>query len=103
MQLGIIPNWQFNADPGINIKLNPHVQFPAGMNQMTVQPVVGPIDQWPSTLSFRTWPDGRLVNGQQLNGVFDVGFFDSWWWRNRKWLLLGGLTLAGVGVVSLLR
>ncbi len=39
MQLGMIPSWQFSADPGVNIKLNPHVQFPPGWTQGTVQPV----------------------------------------------------------------
>lgn len=39
MQLGMIPSWQFSADPGVNIKLNPNVQFPQGWNQRTVQPV----------------------------------------------------------------
>lgn len=38
-QLGMIPSWQLSSDPGINIKLNDHVQFPPGWTQGTIQPV----------------------------------------------------------------
>ena len=94
---GIIPIWQMSGDPAVNIKLNPHVQYPPGMTQMTVQPVVGDINNWPPQISARTWPNDNL------QGPFDMGFFDSWWWRNRKWVLLGGIGLAAFGAFSLLR
>ena len=35
----------------------------------------------------------------QLQGVEEL--FDSWWWRNRKWLVLGGAGLLGLGVLGL--
>lgn len=37
--LGIIPQWQFSQDPAVNYNLNPHMAFPVGMNQLTVQPI----------------------------------------------------------------
>lgn len=78
---GLIPSWQYSADPGVNIKLNPNVKFPPGWNQMTVQPAP-----------------------MQLSGM---EVFDSWAWLNRKWLVLGGVGLLGaagiVGAVALLR
>ncbi len=39
LTLGLIPQWQFSHDPAINFNLNPHLMFPAGMNQLTVQPI----------------------------------------------------------------
>ncbi len=37
--LGLIPDWQFNADPAINPYLNPHVSMPDGTTQAwSVQP-----------------------------------------------------------------
>ncbi len=35
----MIPSWQFSTDPGVNIKLNPHVTYPTGWTQQTIQPV----------------------------------------------------------------
>ena len=37
--LGIFPSWQYSADPAINPKINPHVQYPDGVYQTTVQPL----------------------------------------------------------------
>ena len=81
----MIPSWQFSADPGVNIKLNDHVQFPPGWNQRTVQPV------GPAYVSAR-------VAKPQLAGVFD-----SWAFQNRKWIILGGIGLiaaAGLGLTA---
>ncbi len=74
--LGLIPAWQFSSDPAVNPKINPHVQFPEGWTQTTVQPT-GAFWQPPT------------VN---LGGVFD-----SWAFTHRKWLVIGGLLLALTG------
>jgi hypothetical protein len=37
--LGLIPDWQFSTDPAVNLKINPHVQYPAGVYQTTSQPL----------------------------------------------------------------
>lgn len=76
--LGMIPAWQLSTDPSININLNPHVQYPEGMNQLTVQPI-GP------------------GMGPNLRGI---DLFDSWAWNNRKWLVLGGGALLGLALLS---
>jgi len=66
--LGLIPDWQFSTDPAINPKINPHVQYPAGMYQTTPQPVT-PYYQGPN-LGYTTqrfanmkFPRGRLLGG----------------------------------------
>lgn len=94
-QLGLIPDWQFSADPKVNLHLNPYVTFPEGMNQTTPQPV-GYDPNWHAPTNFvQPFPNA--------NGLGFLDFFDSWAWRNRKWLVLGGGALAALGVVSLLR
>jgi hypothetical protein len=37
--LGIFPQWQYSNDPSVNPKINPHVQYPTGIYQTTIQPV----------------------------------------------------------------
>ena len=93
-QLGLVPAWQFSSDPGVNIKLNPNVEFPPGWTQRTVQPV------GPAYAAARiAQPDlGRASRAM-------AGVFDSWAYNNRKWLVLGGLGLlaaAGLGVTAAL-
>lgn len=92
-QLGLIPTWQMSDDPKVNTNLNPFVQYPEGMNQQTAQPV-GYNPNWVSPANFISPP---------LAGLGMLDFFDSWAWRNRKWLVLGGGSLALLGVFSLLR
>lgn len=46
------------------------------------------------------WTTGpHLARNEQLQGITDL--FDSWWWRNRKWLVLGGVGLLGLGILGL--
>src|SRR4030095_14273669 len=36
---GLIPDYQYSSDPAVNFtKINPHVVFPEGWDQRTVQP-----------------------------------------------------------------
>ena len=60
--LGIIPTYQFSSDPAVNpFGVNPHVQFPEGWNQMTVQPVGQYIqsgDQQLQGLGYNWWQPG---------------------------------------------
>ncbi len=89
-QLGLIPSWQFSSDPGVNIKLNPHVQFPPGWTQRTVQPV------GPAYAAARiAQPDLGYPAAHTLGGVFD-----SWAFEHRKALVLGGLGLLAAAVVG---
>lgn len=76
--LGLIPDWQFSSDPAINPKINPHVSFPAGVTQTTVQPI-GPF-----------WQPAP----PQLGGLFD-----SWAWTNRKPIVIGGVGLLALGLL----
>jgi hypothetical protein len=112
MQLGMIPSWQFSADPGVNIKINPHVQFPPGWDQRTVQPI-GPA--YTANLgrsvvdcvcdSGREWCCGGRTSAASswfttrrgLRGAGDFLF------ENRKAIVLGGLGLlaaAGLGITA---
>jgi hypothetical protein len=83
--LGLIPSWQFQQGPS-NPLLNMGVKFPEGMHQSTVQPM------------------GAYYSGPMLSGL---GFepldtvnavFDSWWWRNRKWVVLGAVGALAIGI-----
>ncbi len=80
--LGMIPDWQFSTDPKINFHLNPHVTYPEGWTQMTVQPV-GPYYAPP-----------RIARPQLS------GFFDSFGWTYRKPLILGGAAILGLGLLA---
>lgn len=85
LQLGMIPDWQFSDDPAVNRRINPHVVFPAGWNQMTVQPVG----------TYITSGDPAALSG--LRG----GFFDSWIWTNRKSVGVGILGMGILGIAAL--
>jgi hypothetical protein len=95
ISLGLIPSWQFSQDPAINIGLNPRMAFPVGMNQLTVQPINNVI---PSGDGLGT-PIARYL--PKAVGVPGLGFFDSTWWVNRKWLALGILGVLGIGTAAL--
>lgn len=84
IQLGMIPSWQFSDDPAVNSRINPHVKFPPGWNQMTVQPVGTYIQSGDPSLS-------------GLRG----GFFDSWLWTNRKTVGVGVFGLGLLGIAAL--
>ncbi len=127
-QMGMIPSWSFSADPGVNIHINPHIQFPEGWNQRTVQPV-GPYYAPPkpqltgfgraaaggSCCDNCTCPGCCPLPGRsafsiigQRQGLRGLGIiFDSWAWDNRKWLVIGGAALLGLaalgGVSAILR
>jgi hypothetical protein len=73
--LGFIPSWQFDVKP-----------FPS-----TAGPSLGFIPSW------------------QFNGLGHLGVepidtlnavFDSFWWRNRKWIALGAVAALGLGVLG---
>lgn len=81
--LGFIPDWNFQADPfplpqaaGTNLGFVPDWQFQA--------------DPFPL-------PQGSL-NG--LGAPIDTvnAIFDSFWWRNRKWLAFGAVAALGLGI-----
>ncbi len=106
--LGLIPDWQFSSDPNINISINPHVKIPADwpMGQRTVQPI--------GVMSQRTYDDPIAATDglTQMNGLGITmarwaappsglgAVFESWAWQNRKWIVLGGIGLIGVGLLS---
>lgn len=97
-QLGMVPSWQYSADPGVNIKLNDHVSFPPGWTQGTIQPVGA------------YYTTARIAQ-PQLNGIGSrvkrffglgcgscgptslAGLGESWAYENRKALLISGVGL----------
>lgn len=117
--LGLIPRWQLSLDPSVNISLNPHVQFPPGTNQTTVQPygMESPlVEAGLGAMHFGARPRSGTVGccdggyapdaccgGYQqramtLGGVFD--FVDSPIFKYRKWIVLGGLGLIGFALLG---
>jgi hypothetical protein len=102
LQLGLIPSNQFSHDPKVNPELiNPYLQFPAGMNQLTIQPLQS------------NYPTSGDANLQGLGvtmanylppaaaGAGISGVFDSWWWTHRKLIAIGTVSIVGVGIVLL--
>lgn len=92
----MIPDWQFSLDPNVNPKINPFVQYPAGIYQTTPQswgPYYGdPVGVQPGVAGPRIklmGPAFGLTNP-----------FDSWWWTNRKWVALGGVGVVGLGLLA---
>jgi hypothetical protein len=81
--LGIVPQWLFSPDPAVNIRINPFVKMPAEWThgQRTVQPI-------------------GLVPAK-TTGVEGLGFFDTWWWTNRKTIALGTIGVLGIGLLVL--
>lgn len=108
--LGLIPDWLFSSDPRVNTAINPHVKIPATwpLGQRTVQPI--------GLMSQRTQGDPLAATnglmpadglglpmarwGQPRADLGATTLFDSWAWRNRKWLVLGGLGLLGLSALS---
>lgn len=98
LSLGIIPSWQFSQDPAVNLNLNPHMTFPVGMNQLTVQPINNVVASGDSNLQGLGITMARYA--QPGVGVKGLGFFDSWWWNNRKWVAFGALGALGLAVAG---
>jgi hypothetical protein len=123
--MGMIPSWQLATDPGINIKLNPHVSFPPGMTQMSTQPLdmeppimeaglgaMMSMGQRPSNA--RGCCDGGVepdaccgaiaarrfarFHSPGMHGVLD--FVDNPLFRYRKWIVLGGVALVGLAILG---
>jgi len=94
--LGLIPSWQFSQDAKTNPALNPFVQFPEGMYQTTTQPV-GPY--FSSNMSGHRI---ALSGATPVTNVVDQtnAMFDSWWWKNRKPLMVGGIALVGLSLAA---
>jgi hypothetical protein len=101
--LGLIPSWQFSQDAAKNPALNPFVKYPEGVFQTTAQPI-GPY--FSSNMSGHRI---ALSGATPATTVVDQtnAMFDSWWWRNRKPLVVGGIALVGLsiaaGLVAILR
>jgi hypothetical protein len=91
IQLGIIPSWQFDPNPAHNPMLNPHLVMPAGMDQLTVQPTGG----YPTNNGLGITMAAYLPPAAAGAGI--SGPFDSSWWKNRKWLAVGVVSLLGIG------
>lgn len=80
--LGLIPDWQFSMDPTVNPKINPFVKYPSGVFQTTPQPL---------------YP---YYQGPELQGLGIDNPFDSFWWKNRKPIVIGTLALLGLAIVG---
>ena len=82
--LGLIPAWQFSPDPRINSNLNPNVVSFAP--DSAALPIAG-------TRLLPTAPPPGL-------GI-EWPIIDSWWWKHRKALAVGGAVLVGATALSI--
>jgi hypothetical protein len=51
------------------------------------------------------WDQNYAAQANALTGLGDPidalnAVFDSWWWKNRKLVVLGGVALLGLGVLG---
>lgn len=96
--LGLVPQWQFSQNPAVNRNINPHLMFPVGMNQLTVQPINNLTPSGDANLQ------GLGITMAQYTtkgvGVKGLGIFDTWWWNNRKWLAFGTLGVLAIGAAA---
>lgn len=122
MTLGLIPDWQFSANPQRNPMVNPHVSMPEGIYQAGVystQPPYGPVTYGPFA-TYQNIPakpstpvagtEMRCLNcGPGLGYVMiDEGGplqqlnlgspFDNFWFQHKKGIVLGaiGVVVAGL-------
>ncbi len=98
ISLGLIPQWQFSQNPAVNWNLNPNMAFPVGMNQLTVQPINNVVASGDSNLqglgiTMAEWAQPGV-------GVKGLAIFESGWWQNRKWIVLGVLGVLGIGAAA---
>lgn len=105
--LGLIPNWQFSADPSINPFLNPHVSMPDGWTQAyTVQP-------YGASMAPIAVPQPSPLYGANFGGSPQLGYLmidrpppqlaggvTSWVWEHRKGVALGVVGLVGLAVLG---
>lgn len=87
--LGLIPAWQFSPDPRVNSNLNPNV--------VTFPPDASPT---PGSIGFPMRAGAQLIPMQAASAAMaaqlGLPIVDSWWWKNRKTLLVG----TGVVIVA---
>jgi hypothetical protein len=98
--LGIVPAWQFSPDPRVNPLLNPHASIPPGwISQSNPAQVAG----IPTAGMVVTRAAVQPSSGVALSGAqFGLVPFDSWWWTNRKKLVIGGLAVLGLAGAAIL-
>ena len=104
--LGLIPSWQFSLDAKTNPALTPFVTYPEGVYQTTTQPI-GPYFQASAPSSMTSNMSGHrlsLSDATPTTTIVDQtnAMFDSWWWKNRKPLVVGGVALVGLSLAAAL-
>jgi len=101
MSLGLIPTWQFSADPRINPNLNAFVPSSAAWKRASSLEGFGYVMVEPSrsTLGPATLEQIRAANdAQTLDGVADWFRTGSWIYNHRTLLLGAGLGLGALAV-----
>ncbi len=92
--LGLIPNWQFNADPRFNPSITDQAITGAQYNARYVIPA-------PGGLGYIMVDADR--SNRVLEGVADMFRATGWVYENRSYIAIGGAVLLGLGVLGWLR
>lgn len=92
--LGLIPSWQFSMDPAVNPQVV-DLTFPDGVYQTTVQPI-GPY--YGGLSGLREAQEVDLTIEQWA--AFHNEMRRSWWWRNRRKVMLGVGTALVLGTIG---
>lgn len=111
--LGLIPDWQFSADPKVNPFVNEHVSMPPGMLQAGAwyaqppygpQTAIGPNSGLAGT-ELRCLNCAGPFRGQLGYVMIDeappgLGFVESFWWQHKRAIVLTALAAAGAAVIG---
>lgn len=111
LSLGLIPDWQFSADPTVNPYLNPHVQMPDGWTQAyTVQPTGASMT--PIAVPMPSPLYGANFGGACIGCAPQLGYpvlelpppplsgVTSWVWEHRKGVALGVVGIVGLALLG---
>lgn len=92
-QLGMIPSWQFNADPRFNPSITDKAITLAQYNQQYVIPA-------PGGLGYVMVDQRGSTNMGPLAGALDIFRAGGWAFDHRMELAVGGVVLMGLGVLG---
>ena len=105
MALGLIPSWQFSPNPNVNPNITAYMQIPAGWRSQThpqpLPPVAGPTVTLQQSSGFDCRTGLGCLPMAPTPAVLGISNpFDSFWWRHRQAIVIGGAAVAGLAVLA---
>lgn len=113
---GLIPDWQYSADPAVNPFLNPHVTMPDGWTQAytvqptgaTMSPIAVPIPSPLYGANIGCIPGSMGCGSMPMAGLGypvlelppPLSGIGSWAWEHRKGVALGVVGVVGLALLA---